>query len=431
MKNVGIVCLYITLSRRNAKKIIWRELLAIFRKYEIEGKLTGQYEVDKQELSITVHHADGDSVIYVSGAKDEQEIEKFRGLPLFKVYIDECQSFREYLRDLIDEVIEPALFDYDGSLALIGTPGPLCSGFFYESTHPKEPGTWSNHHWTLHDNPHIQKKSGKTVEQLLEAQRKRRGITEDDPTYQRESLGKWVSDKNALVYKYNASKNDYATLPELPPGHKYTYILGVDIGWEDSDALAVLAYSEHGREVYLVEEIVQNKQTITDLANLIHSLSSKYEFTKIVMDSGALGKKIQEEIKQRHGLHIEAAQKTRKLEFIELLNDDLRTGLLKIKENSVTAHDYNKIQWDYIRSVNGKRVISDTFHSDISDAVLYAWREAKHFTYEKPIEQPLKGTDAFMDAMEKEEADKFKQSQNPLHIEPLYDANETPWWAKE
>ena len=403
-------------------------MLKIFKTYEVEGKLEGQYEIDKQELSITYHHAEGDSIIYVSGAKDEQEIEKFRGLPLFKVYIDECQSFREYLRELINDVLEPALLDYDGTLALIGTPGPLCAGYFYEASHNKK---WSNHHWTIHDNPHILRKSKKTPEQALAELRERRGITEDDPSYQRESLGLWVQDRNALVYKYDSSKNNYDQLPELPNGDKYTYILGADIGWEDADALAVLAYSEHSKNVYLVEEYVQNKQDITSLANLIHSLNEKYQFVKMVMDAGALGKKIQEEIKQRHGLHIEAAIKIRKLEFIELLNDDLRTGLFKIRSNSRLAHDYNKIQWDTNRSVNGKRVISDAYHSDISDAALYAWREAKHFTYEKIADKPLAGTDAFMDLMETEEAEKFKNSQNPNHIEPLYDVNETPWWAKD
>jgi len=165
-----ITCLYITLSRKNAKRIIWRELLKLVKEFKLDCV------VDKVELSITFPHQTGDSVIYVTGAKDEAEIEKFRGLALYKVYIDECQSFREYIQELVDDVIEPALFDHDGSLTLIGTPGPVCGGYFYDACHGDG---WSHHKWTLHDNPHIERKSGKTVEQLLAAQRKRRNITKD------------------------------------------------------------------------------------------------------------------------------------------------------------------------------------------------------------------------------------------------------------
>jgi phage terminase large subunit len=106
INNPEVVCLYITLSRNNAKKLIWPEIQKINRVHHLGG------EEDNTELAMKFSNG---SIIYLSGAKDESEIEKFRGLALKKVYVDECQSFREYIRNLIDDVISPALLDHSGT----------------------------------------------------------------------------------------------------------------------------------------------------------------------------------------------------------------------------------------------------------------------------------------------------------------------------
>jgi hypothetical protein len=123
------------------------------------------------------------------------------------------------------------------------------------------------------------------------------------------------------------------------------------------------------------------------------------------MDAGALGKKIQEEIRQRHGIGVMAAEKTRKHEFIELLNDDLRTARFKAFEGSRFEQDTYLTQWDY--SIVGKPRISTSYHTDIGDAVLYAWRECHHYLYQDTPEGPRPGTDAFMDLMEEQQAEKL------------------------
>jgi frataxin-like iron-binding protein CyaY len=281
---------YITLNRRSAKRIIWRALLDIIEEYDIDAKL------DNTELTITLPNK---NVIHISGAKDETDAEKLRGMAIRKVYIDECQSFRGYIEQLIDDIIEPALTDFDGSLILIGTPGPVPSGYFYEAS--QSPG-WSHHHWTLHDNPWILKKSGKTAEQIITERCQRRGISRNDPSILREYYGQWVKDENSLVYKFDSSRNIYKELPE-----NLKYVIGIDIGWVDSDAIAVLGYSHTDKNVYLVHENITSKQTISDLVDKIKDLEKLYSPVKMVMDAGALGKKIQEEIRQRHRLSVHAA----------------------------------------------------------------------------------------------------------------------------
>lgn len=375
---------YITLSRRNAKRIIWRELLKLNKEYALGGKIDG--------TELTIQMPNG-NIIHVSGAKDEAEIERFRGMSLRKVYLDEAQSFRGYIRELIEDVIEPALTDYYGTLVLIGTPGPIPAGFFYDISHSQN---WSHHHWTMQDNPHIKLKSGKDPLEIIEELAKRRGLSVNSPSILREYFGQWVKDADSLVYHFDPIKNTYYELP-----NDMRYVFGIDIGWKDADAIAVLGYSNSERKVYLVEEYIRSKNDITSLVAQIKQMKDKYDPIKIVMDAGALGRKIQEEIRVRHSLSIEAAEKARKSEFIALFNDDLRTGKFQAATQSRFEEDSYLVQWDY---TNPERpTISTGYHTDIGDAVLYAWRECKHF-YEHDIKPPTPTQSELMRLEEEQEA---------------------------
>jgi len=343
---------YITLNRRSAKKIIWRDLLKINKEYGLGAK------PDNTELTLTMPNG---SVIHISGAKDEQEAEKFRGLALRKIYIDETQSFRSYLEGMIEDVLVPSLTDYNGSLVLIGTPGPVPAGFFYNiSGGNKELSKgWSAHHWTMQDNPHILLKSGVDPLKAIEEIAKQRGVGLEDPRIQREYFGRWIQDSDSLVFKFNPSKNIY--LEELPKD--LIYVVGADIGYVDADAISVLGYSPQEQKVYCVEEYIQDKSPITPFMLKLKYFKEKYQPIKMVMDAGGLGKKIQEELLQRHGIFIEAAEKVRKTEFIALLNDDLTSGKMQFKPESRFEADSYLLQWDY--SNPARAVIDSRYHSDV------------------------------------------------------------------
>lgn len=387
----NVICLYITLTFKNARSIIWPDLKKILQDYDIQAK------VDDQRLEVKFPNR---SEIRLGGAKDESEIEKYRGWKLRKAYIDEMQSFRPYVKYFINDILLPALRDLRGELYLTGTPGPVLAGPFYEYT--QNPNL-AHHNWTAFDNPHMHNPPTKDLNVTLAEERLMKGIDESDAGYQRETYGKWVEDLNALVFKFNRTRNTTTKFPE-----NLTYILGIDIGYNDADAIAVIGFDYKHDNVYLVEELITEKQAITPLVAQIKQLQAKYDPVKIVMDAGALGKKIQEEIRQRHAIPVEAADKNRKFEFIELLNDDLRTGKLKTLPNSRFEQDSYLVQWN--RETPGKLEVSDTYHSDIADSVLYAWREAKHYI-PKPTEGPKlsKNSEAYMDMLEEQDAKKLMQ----------------------
>jgi hypothetical protein len=384
--------------------ILWPVLRQYNREFQLGGK------TNETELSFTFPN---DSKIYISGAHDKTEIEKFRGIMrLKKAFIDELQAFPDYITSLINDVISPALLDLDGSLIITGTPGPIPAGFFYDAcTNPQQ--EWSRHHWTYFDNKFIESLSGKTHEALLQAELKKRGVTRDHPSIRREYFGEWVLDSDSLVIHYDPIINGFEKLPQLTH-----YILGVDIGYKDADALAILGYAQGSKDIYLVEEKITRKQDISALAQDIERMRSRYNPYKIVMDAGALGKKIEEEFKRRFQIPVEAADKVRKAENIALLNDYLRTGKFKAGTTSRFAQDASKMEYDYDKSTPDKLVVSKRFHSDIADAVLYAFKVANAFL-ETAIKPSFKyGSEDYWKEearkMEEHEIQKYQEESNQM-----------------
>ncbi len=412
--------LYITGTRADAKKIIWAEVLKFNRTYSLGGK------PNVSELSVAFSNG---SIVRLAGAKDEAEVEKIRGQlpPVKKAYIDEAQNIRDrVLVKLIDDVLEAALLDYSGSMALLGTPRPVQAGYFYRISHnlddnykPLKSSVWSVHHWTFFDNPHIARKAKTTHQALLERVLTRRGVTVSNPSIQREFFGKWENDADSLVVRYNAALNNYDDVPNLTH-----YVLGVDIGHDDADAIAVIGWNESSPKCYLVEEYLKRGQGITELADAIEKFVRIFNPVKVVIDTGGLGKKIAEELRRRRALPLVAAEKTRKFEFIELMNDALRTGNLMAKVTSQFAEDSSLLEWDKDAKLD-KPKVKDTFHSDIIDAVLYAYREAMHWLYRPEVlKAPFKSPEYFAQLeAEMEEAARnsmTKKEENELEgFEPI------------
>jgi hypothetical protein len=385
--NAGRVCVYITLSRANAKKIIWGEVLEINRNYQLGGV--------PNETDLSLKFPNG-SVVYFSGASDKSEIDKFRGLAITLCYLDECQSFPGFIENLVEEVITKALFDYSGTLCLIGTPGPIPQGYFYQCATSSE---WSHHAWTMFENPHLVLKSGKTPETIVKEEITRKGVGIDDPTIQRECFGRWVVDPTSLVFVYDADINHFDRLPDLV--HSWEYIIGVDLGFNDADAVAVIGFNTQTKAAYLVEESIKTHQGITELVEgQLDPLVKQYNPMRIVMDTGGVGLKVAEEIRRRYGMAVQAAEKTRKMEFIEILNDAMRTERFFAKKTTRFAEETKLIEWDWDKSTPDKLKISDRFHSDIADAVLYAFRESLHWMFEPEKPKVKAGTPQWMKEQE-------------------------------
>lgn len=378
LEKPGSVALYITKTRLRAKQLMWSALTAMNRELKLNA------HVSEAELSMRLGNG---STIRLGGANTKDEIYKLLGDPLSLVILDEAQSLPAYMSQLVDEVLAPSLIDFSGSLVLIGTPPPVPAGYFHEAS---ESPNWAHHQWTVWDNPFIESKAGKTVRQLLDEELARRGVTEDEPSIQRDWFGRVCVDFESLVFKYSAATNHYDELPmrELP----WQSVLVADIGWIDADAVGALRWTEDKKELYLTHESVLPKQTITQLGDRLKKLYTELNPMAVVVDFGGLGEKIAEELRSRWGLPVEAAEKSRKAENIELLNDAMRTGRFFASRQSRFAQDCALVEWDRDKSTPDRMVISDRYHSDACDMVLYGFRKALHWLSEDKPKEPAYGS---------------------------------------
>lgn len=366
-------CVYLGLTLDSARDIFWPVLQELNDRYGLGCKFT--------DSTLTMKSPNG-ATLKLYGADMKNFIKRLKGRKYPGVGIDESQDFGIHLQSLVDDVLTPAIADYtDGWLALTGTPGPVPQGYFFDITQNKKYG-FSHHEWTLYENPFMP-----NPQVFVEDLKAKREWLNDNPTLQREYLNKWVLDVESLWIKYNVTCN-YTELPDI----KWNYILGVDIGYNDADAIAVIAWSEESKQTYLVEEIIKPKQGVTALFEMIAAAQKKYDAYKIVMDEGALGKKIAEDLIPRFQVPFVAADKSKKQTNVELLNDDLRLGRFKAKINSRFAKDSYLVQIDWDHTTPNKIVIKKKPHSDIIDAVLYAFKDSYAFTHKPAVLGPVYGS---------------------------------------
>ena len=386
---------YFALTRDSAKNIMW----AILQDTADKMKIKAEFVESKLEVKL-----ENESVIKLFGADMKNFIGRIKGIKTPFAAVDEAGEFGTHLESLIDDILTPAIGDYlDGQIYLTGTPGTIPFGYFYEVTDKKRYG-YSHHAWSLHDNPFFPNSRAFVAD--IKA---KKGWNDESPTYLREYCGLWVKDVDALVFKYDPSINHYDSIDQK---RGWQYIIGVDIGFKDADAIAVIGWNEHDKKTYLIEEDLGRGRDITELAQNIQKFCDRYDPIKVVMDTGGLGLKISEELRKRFSLPIVSAEKTRKFEFIQLLNDALKTRSFFASNKSQFANDSMLLEWDKDRMAPDRLVISDKFHSDITDAVLYAFRESLHWLSEAEPKSPIVGTDDWFKQQEDEMFQNILDRQN-------------------
>jgi hypothetical protein len=116
LRRPGSISMYLTLDRTDAKTILWEAVKELNVSFELGGT------PNESDLTLKLPNK---SVVILAGAGDEKKIKKRRGVPIGIVIIDEAQNFPQSLQRLVDDVIVPALMDFDGSLWLTGTPSPV------------------------------------------------------------------------------------------------------------------------------------------------------------------------------------------------------------------------------------------------------------------------------------------------------------------
>ena len=385
---------YIALSRNNARMIMEKAMRDLERNYNIGLRF---FERDNQ---LMVGMPNG-HIIWLAGCKDSLEIEKFRGNKYKRVVIDEAASFGPYLRSLIVDVLTPALLDMNGEMAMIGTPGVIPAGVFFEITeggHDADSlARWPTHKWTVLDNPYVPH-----ARAWLEEYRLKNKWALDHPTYVREWLGEWVRDDGALVYPYDA-RNIFDT---LPTGRKWRHSIGLDVGFKDSSAFVVAAWAIGFPEVYVVEAFKEDKLIPSKFGAKVEFLMKKYDTRDAVIDSGGIGKGYQQEILERWGIHCEPAMKNKKRAFIEVIRGELLSANLKVQPRKAGAllDEWSRLVWDEDREKPDNR-----FDDHLADGALYVVRHIHAGNRPQYEDRPLSHAEKMAKLVTQDEEDRYRR----------------------
>lgn len=378
--NNSVSCLYIALTRDSAKRIMWRDCLKVInRKFKLGIKFN--------ETMLTATFPNGSIISLVGMDSDEREKEKALGQKFKCVVIDEAASFTINLRELVYGVLKPALSDLRGQCYMIGTPSNFVKGLFYDITQGVEAG-WSLHKWTAYDNP-FQVEAWK--KELAEIERDR-PLFKETPLFKQHYLGQWVIETDKLVYKFNQDKNLFIERPSNLREDAWSYVLGVDLGYEDDSAFVLCAFHENHDILYVISTFNKKHMDITDVANRIKLYQSQYQIGKIIIDGA--DKQAVEEMRRRHQVPLEAADKIGKPDFIELLNTDLIQEKIKINSKcSNLINEMSGLVWqtegDIIKI---PRKEHPSLPNHLCDAMLYAWRYCYQYMSEPIVKRPAVGT---------------------------------------
>jgi hypothetical protein len=329
-----------------------------------------------------------------------------------------------------------ATADSGGTIMMIGTPGNVLAGPFYEATFkgytktPPDGGEpylisrtfaapeeywattehlpeWSFHSWTLADNVKKLDKRGRTAwENALEEKRRRRWA-DDNPKWRREGLGEWATSDDVLVYAYGSlvamdGETDCRatwrpkfgagyTRWGLPAGEEWRYILGVDFGFNDDTAIVVLAYSPTHDTLYQVYDFKSKHMTASQAGEKLVATQALFENKIEVMVCDGHDKQMVQDLNERFGLGLAPSEKQHKNAHIELLNSDLYDGKFKVLRDGELAHEWLHLQWDLENMTReeatrrGKLVEDKRCANHLADACLYAHHFGiHHFARAKP-----------------------------------------------
>jgi hypothetical protein len=452
----GAISLIISLNLKQLRRLYWSGsasgLYTLAKKFKLDLEFNGTY--------LRWEHQNG-SVGYLLGCEDEEQMEVMRGMEADLYIIDECKSFAPgRLAKLIDDILDPQRASRDGRIIMIGTPGFLPAGPFYQATHPTcvdKTGRpylipagekdqwgrdavndllWSFHTWHTKDNP---AKACQNTWRDFQIKKKARGWSDDHPTWLREAMGQWTAVNDGLVFRYakaksanlcvwtpEPTKDNPTGLPE--EGAPWRFIAGLDLGYEAPTALVVAAYSRKLGQLRVVHEAGRRHMLLHDIAEVIHEaqdLIAPAQIECIYADRGNLGKTLCNQLVYEYGFPIEPAEKREKYDYIEMLNAGFEAGEVFIIPGTMLEEQLLTNAWDLddeeprqignreitakeAQAQRGKLVEDKDIPNDFSDALVYCYRGSLHrFKTPPKQEEPEYGSPEWLKKHEREMFERF------------------------
>ena len=278
--------LYIGLTQDSCQRTMYDQVLSrLLRSYSIPAKLLNN---DQMKF-------DNGSIIYLIGLDaNKKQKEKVRGVKSSLDMIDEMQSYQQDTSLIINEILGPSAADTKAPTILGGTAGnALGKNYWYEITqhnskdnpisksvlHPE----WTVYRCQWKDNTAIDEMTKERVcdnvsQYLTNLIHQHPGI-DQTPSYRQEWNAEWIIETSSLIYRYSPANllsdpscteiDTKQPIPSPSPQflHNATYILGIDLGYNDPTALSIVAYNlQYSNKLYLIQTFKQSEMLIPQVA---------------------------------------------------------------------------------------------------------------------------------------------------------------------
>jgi hypothetical protein len=395
---------YVGLTIKSATRVFCDEVVdRLRRKFALPCEIIGGNEI---------RFANG-SIQYVIGLDaTKKQKERVRGIKASDVIVDEMQSFTQNVGKIIKEVLGPAAADTKAPIWIGGTAGDAFDdNYWYQLTRDNTPMTPPGTPSVLHpewkvwrckwsENTAIDEITGRRVcdnvrEYQAEQIREHPGIELTD-SWRREWNAEWIILATSLIYRFgkcnligDSQCADVVTgAPIERPSEAFlagaTYLLGIDLGYNDPTALVVCAYNtEFSNRLYVVETFQQSGMLVADVHSKLVELQGRYDFAYMVGDSSSL--QVFESLRQTYGHNIEKADRAGKLSHQLMVNSDLQTRVVVVMPgNDELVKQLSTCRWEQKALEKGKRVEDPKDPNHLADAFLYAHTFSRSLWYEKP-----------------------------------------------
>lgn len=390
--NPGKKFLFCALTIGSAREIIWDILK--------NGAETLRIPVTVNEARSTIQHQNGARVSLFGLDASEKQMRKVLGQAYKKVFIDEAGSYTVNLEKIVKQMLRPALIDHLGQLTLLGTCENIPNTYFEKVTKGLDTDIrWSVKKWSAKQNPFVAERFETEIKEILEAN----PDVVKSSWFRTHYLNEWCSDDSLLVYNYSSERNG---LTSFTPSERSFFALGVDLGFNDSTSFTVYCVDPSYKRPVVIESFKKPGLILSEVANLTRQLKDKYDLTKFIIDGA--NKQGVEEMRIRHGIPWESAEKQDKHTFMKMLADDFMTGSIAFIEDSCQdlIQETKHLQW-----LDSKKDKEDPrAENHCLDGLLYAWRYFRHYFdfKEKPVD---KNSDEFAKLYEKQLQEELRKKQ--------------------
>ena len=346
------------------------------------------YTTNEQQMTVSFPQSGGSIVL--AGLDDKERVDKLLGQEYAIEYVNECSDVPWQTVNILKTRLRQTVSGFDNR--------------FIADLNPTSDAHWSYKLWHQHIHPETREPIARPEDY---------GFVQINPHDNADNLPAQYLDElsnlvgNARDRFFTGSYQSTSGLRVFKPSGLYSwpeflswastrggvlqFTAGLDLGYQDADAFVIMAYAPSEPDVWIVYEHKARRESLDELVQAIrggiawirNNIPARDHNLRIYSETATLryghegdDKKSASMLRETYGLPIERAYKRDKKLGIELLQDAVNAGRIRIPKGGPFDDECEQTVWT--REVDGtivRKIDDETYHPDMMDAVLYPLRE--------------------------------------------------------